>query len=211
MRSTLSSRPDFRLCWSSKTCKNTWFQHFGATCTQKHSSGSTFEPPVLKSTACAAILTPLALKSASQAALLSCWSILELKSASQAALLSCWNMQKLKSVSQAALLSCWNMQKHVDSIGLSSDSLIFPSESLCCFELCFRIAGAQFWLTYLSFGVAVLLRTVLHSDSLIFPSESLCCFELCFRIDCAQFWLPYFSFGVTALLQTLLCSTSQAP
>ena len=142
----MQPKPDSAILGDAETCKNACFLHSGATCTQKHSSGSTFEPPALKRTACAARLTHL-----------------ELKSASQAALLSCWNMQKLKSASQAALLRCWNMQKHVDSIGLSSDSLIFPSESLSCFDLCYRIDSAQFWLAYLSFGVAVLLRPVLSS------------------------------------------------
>ena len=67
---------------------------------------------------------------------------------------------------------------------------IFPSESLCCFELCF---------------------VRLHwFDCAYLPSESLCCFELCFVwlhwFDCA-----YLSFGVTVLLRAVLCAASLAP
>ena len=164
-------------------------QHFSATCTQKNSLRSTSDPP------------------GAQKCISSSTSELLKHTKAQK-----WQLKQHFWAAETCKSSKVHLKKHFcDSIGLSSDSLIFPSESLCCFELCFRIDSAQFWLTYLSFGVAVLLRTVLNSDSLIFPSESLCCFELCFRIDCAQFWLPYLSFGVAALLRTLLCSTSHAP
>ena len=115
------------------------------------------------------------------------------------------------------------------TIVCSSHSLIFPSESLCWFELCLRFDSAPFWLPYLSFEVSALLRTVLwnqlcttpesqytchNCDSRIFPSESLSWFKLCFRTDRAQFRLPYLSFEVTALSRTVLpnrlCTTPES-
>ena len=194
------SKIDFRLYWrgwnlqkhvysalrSHLHSKAQLGQHFWATCTQKNSLRSTSDPP------------------GAQKCISSSTSDLLKHTKAQK-----WQLKQHFWAAETCKSSKLHLKQHFcDSIGLSSDSLIFPSESLCCFELCFRIDSAQFWLTYLSFGVAVLLRnvlsnrlysvlthlsflqsrcavsncafesTVLSSDFLIFPSVSLHCFEL---------------------------------
>ena len=133
----------------TETCKNTYVQHFGATCTQKHSSGSTFEPPALKSTAQAALLEPPGTQKSSSS------STSELLKHAKTRMFSTSESPALKralTYHSLGVMTCLSfLRSHsaasncaFESIVLSSDLLIFPSESLRCFELCFRIDCAQY-------------------------------------------------------------------